>query len=88
MSRPWRARGPGPGRPDDDGLQIAPLLERIEPGRIAVSECLSHRLEQLQPRVLFVPEPLQVHLERLVTRRHTICQEDFKSSSGLLAVLG
>lgn len=76
-----------PGWPDDD-LQVSPLLEGVEPGCVAVSERTSRRLEQIQPRVLFAPEPLQVHLEWPGTRRHTICQEGFKSSSGLLAVLG
>lgn|GEM_PF-5882714 len=54
---------PRPGHPDDDDLPVAPLLERVEPGRIAVSERLSHCLEQFQPRVLLVPDPFQVHLE-------------------------
>ena len=58
MSRPWRARGPGPGRPDDGDLQVSPLLERVEPGRIAVSECLSHCLEQFHPRVFLAQELL------------------------------
>ena len=81
-SRPWV------DRPDDGDLQVAPLLERAEPRRIAVCKCLSHRFDQLQPRVLLVPEPLQVHLERPVTRRHTVCQKGLEGSSGLLAVLG
>ena len=54
---------PRPGHPDHDDLQVSPLLECVEPGRIAVSECLSHRLKQLHPRVLLVLEPFQVHLE-------------------------
>ena len=58
-----RSRSRSGGQPDDDDLQVAPLLEGVEPGRIAVSKFLSHCLEQLQPRVLLAPEPLQVHLE-------------------------
>lgn len=54
---------PRPGWPDDDDLQVSPLLEGIEPGRVAVFESLSHRLEQLQPRVLLLAEQLQDHLE-------------------------
>ena len=47
-----------PDRPDDDDLQVAPLLEGVEPGCVAVSERASRRLEQIQPRVLVAPEPL------------------------------
>ena len=47
-----------PDRPDDDDLQVAPLLEGVEPGCVAVSERACHRLEQIQPRVLLAPEPL------------------------------
>lgn len=83
-----RSRPRPGGQPDDDDLQVAPLFERVEPGCVAVFERASHRLEQFQPRVLLAPERLQVHLERPVTCRHTVCQEGFKSSSGLLAVLG
>ena len=54
---------PRPGWPDDGDLQVSPLLERVEPGRIAVSERASYRLEQLQPRVLLLAEQLQDHLE-------------------------
>ena len=54
---------PRPSCPDHDDLQVSPLLECVEPGHIAVSKCLSHRLEQIQPRVLLAPEPLQVHLK-------------------------
>ena len=50
-SRPW----PG-GRHDGGDLQVSPLFEGVEPGRIAVSKCLSHCLEQLQPRVLLASE--------------------------------
>ena len=57
------ARGPGPGRPDDDGLQVAPLLEGVEPGYVAVFERASHRLKQLQPRVLLPPDAFQVYFE-------------------------
>ena len=46
------------GRPDGGDLQVAPLLERVEPGRIAVSKCLSHRLKQLHPRVFLAQELL------------------------------
>ena len=46
------------GWPDDDDLQASPLLEGVEPGRIAIFERASHRLEQIQPRVLLAPEPL------------------------------
>lgn len=46
-----------PGWPDDD-LQVSPLLEGVEPGHVAVFERACHRLEQIQPRVLFAPEPL------------------------------
>ena len=58
-----RSRPRPGGRPDGGDLQVAPLLECVEPGHIAVSKCLSHRLEQLQPRVLLTSKPLQVHLE-------------------------
>lgn len=58
-----RSRSRPGGRPDGGDLQVSPLLEGIEPGRIAVFERASHRLEQLQSRVLLAPEPLQVHLE-------------------------
>ena len=51
-SRPWVER------PDDGDLHVAPLLEGVEPGCVAVSERASRRLEQIQPRVLFAPEPL------------------------------
>lgn len=51
------------GRPDGGDLQVAPLLEGVESGYAAVFERASHRLEQLQPRILLAPEPLQVHLE-------------------------
>ena len=54
---------PRPGHPDHDDLQVSPLLECVEPGRIAVSECLSHCLEQFQPRVLLPSDAFQVHLE-------------------------
>ena len=54
---------PRPSHPDHDGLQVSPLLECVEPGHIAVSKCLSHRLEQIQPRVLLAPESFQVHFE-------------------------
>lgn len=40
-------RSPVPDRPDDDDLQVAPLLEGVEPGYIAVSERASDRREQL-----------------------------------------
>ena len=46
------------GRPDGGDLQVAPLLEGVEPGCVAVSERASRRLEQIQPRVLLAPEPL------------------------------
>ena len=49
---------PRPGHPDDDDLQVAPLLEGVEPGCVTVFERASRRLEQIQPRVLFAPEPL------------------------------
>ena len=58
-----RSRPRPGGRPDGADLQVSPLLEGVEPGRIAVSKCLSHCLEQLQPRVLFASEPLQIYLE-------------------------
>lgn len=51
------------GRPDGGDLQVAPLLEGVEPGCVAVFERACHRLEQLQPRVLLASEPLQVYLE-------------------------
>ena len=50
-------------RPDGGDLQVAPLLEGVESGHVAVFERASHRLERLQPRVLLAWEPLQVHLE-------------------------
>ena len=53
-----RSRPRPGGQPDDDDLQVAPLLEGVEPGHVAVFERASHRLEQLQPRVLLAPEPL------------------------------
>lgn len=53
-----RSRPRPGGRPDDDDLQVAPLLEGVEPGCVAVSERASRRLEQIQPRVLLAPEPL------------------------------
>ena len=53
-----RSRSRPGGRLDDGDLQVAPLLERVEPGHVAVFERASHRLEQFQPRVLFAPEPL------------------------------
>ena len=56
-SRPWVER------PDDGDLHVAPLLECVEPGHIAVSERASHCFEQIQPRVVLAPESLQVHLE-------------------------
>lgn len=58
-----RSRPRPGGRPDGGDLQVSPLLEGVEPGRIAVFERASHRLEQLQPRVLLASKPLQVHLE-------------------------
>ena len=60
VMRSWSRPG---GRLDDGDLQVAPLLEGVEPGCLAVFERVCHSLEQLQPRVLFAPEPLQVHLE-------------------------
>ena len=51
------------GRPDGGDLQVAPLLEGVEPGRIAIFERASHRLEQIQSRVLLASEPFQVHLK-------------------------
>lgn len=53
-----RSRSRSGGRPDDDDLQVSPLLEGVEPGCVAVSERASRRLEQIQPRVLLAPEPL------------------------------
>ncbi len=53
-----RSRPRPGGRPDGADLQVSPLLEGVEPGRIAVFERACHRLEQLQPRVLFASEPL------------------------------
>lgn len=53
-----RSRSRLGSRPDDDDLQVAPLLEGVEPGHIAIFERACHRLEQLQPRVLLAPEPL------------------------------
>ena len=58
-----RSRPRPGGRPDDDDLQVAPLLEGVESVYVAVFERASHRLEQLQPRVLLASEPLQVYLE-------------------------
>ena len=83
-----RSRSRPGGRPDGADLQVSPLLEGVEPGHVAVFERASHRLEQLQPRVLLVPEPLQVHLACPITCRHTVCQKGLEGSPGLLAVLG
>ena len=58
-----RTRSRPGGRPDGADLQVAPLLEGVELGHVAVFERASHRLEQLQSRVLLPAEPLQVHLE-------------------------
>ena len=58
-----RSRSRPGGRPDGGDLQVSPLLEGIEPGRIAVFERAWHCLEQFQPRVLLASKPLQVHLE-------------------------
>lgn len=81
-SRPWGER------PDDGDLHVAPLLEGVEPGCVAVFKCLSHRLEQIRPRVLLAPEPLQVHLERPAACCHAVCQKFLERPSGLLVVLG
>ncbi len=53
-----RSRPRPGGRPEDDDLQVAPSLEGIESGRIAIFERACYRLEQIQPRVLLAPEPL------------------------------
>lgn len=58
-----RSRPRPGGRPDGADLQVSPLLEGVEPGHVAVFERASHRLEQLQPRVLPLAEWLQDHLE-------------------------
>ena len=58
-----RSRPRPGGRPDGGDLQVAPLLEGVESGHVAVFERACHGLEQLQPRVLLAWEPLQVHLE-------------------------
>ena len=58
-----RSRPRPGGRPEDDDLQVVPLLEGVEPGCVTVFERASHRPKQLQPRVLLASEPLQVHLE-------------------------
>ena len=81
-----RSRPRPGGRPDGGDLQVAPLLECVEPGHIAVFERACHSLEQLQPRVLLASEPLQVHLKRPITCRHSLCQKGFERSSGVLAV--
>ena len=53
-----RSRSRPGGRLDDGDLQVAPLLEGVESGHVAVFERTSRRLEQIQPRVLLAPEPL------------------------------
>ena len=58
-----RSRSRPGGRPDGGYLQASPLLEGVEPGRIAIFERASHRLEQIQSRVRLASEPLQVHLK-------------------------
>jgi len=58
-----RSRPRPGGRPDGADLQASPLLEGVEPGRIAIFERASHRLEQIQSRVRLASEPLQVHLK-------------------------
>lgn len=58
-----RSRSRPGGRPDGADLQVAPLLEGVEPGCVAVFERACHRLEQLQSRVLLASEPFQVHLK-------------------------
>ena len=58
-----RSRSRPGGRPDDDDLQVAPLLEGVEPGRIAVTKCLNYRFEEFQPWVFFSPDAFQVYFE-------------------------
>jgi len=58
-----RSRSRPGGRPHGGYLQVAPLLEGVEPGCVAIFERASHRLEQIQSRVRLASEPLQVHLK-------------------------
>ena len=74
------------GRPDGGDLQVAPLLEGVEPGCVAVFERACHRLEQLQSRVVLAPDPLQVHIKRPITCRHSLCQKSLERFPGILAV--
>ena len=53
-----RSRPRPGGWPDGADLQASPLLEGVEPGRIAIFERASHRLEQIQPSVFLAQEPL------------------------------